>query len=129
MKKIFITILITFITVSCVPKRKYEAAQNEAEYWKGAFDNLKENYGDNNRQYSDLVDKYNQLVDKYNNLYYESNDTQSESEKYKDIIERAKDAVETLHRHFRNFRYGNGYNADDIERDIREVESKLDGWL
>ena len=128
MKKLII-VVFALIATSCVSKDKYDSAQYEAEHWKEAYDNLNENFGEVNRKYSQLVNEYNNLVDEYNSLNSRNYTNSSNAQEYEEIIERAKDAVRDLKKHFNNFRNGYWYDADDIERDIRNVERKLDGWL
>lgn len=129
MRQLLTIALVAITAASCVSKDKYDSAQYEAEYWKEAYDNLNENFGEVNRKYSQLVNEYNNLIDEYNSLNSRNYTNSSNAQEYKEIIERAKNAVWDLKNHFNNFRNGYWYDADDIERDIRNVESKLDGWL
>jgi predicted nucleic acid-binding Zn-ribbon protein len=115
MRKLIIITIVACVAVSCVTKDKYDSAQYEAEYWKEAYDNLNEEFGKANRKNQQLINEYNQLVDEYNDL--------------NNRINRAKSAVDDLESHFDDFLRGRWYDADDIERDIRNVENKLDGWL
>ena len=115
MKKLLIIVLVAITATSCVSKSQYESAQYDAEYWKEAYDNLNEEFGEANRKNQQLINEYNQLVDEYNDL--------------NNRINRAKNAVDDLESHFDGFVRGWWYDADDIESDIRNIERKLDGWL
>ena len=122
MKNFLFVCAIALCFVSCVSKSKYESMESNAEYWENRYNELNDSYGMLNRKYNDLVNQYNELRNfNYGNM--------NNSEEYQRIIMRAKDAVDDLKKHFNSFREGYWYDADDIERDIREVESKLDGWL
>ena len=129
MKNFLFVCAIALCFVSCVSKSKYESMESNAEYWENRYNELNDSYGMLNRKYNDLVNQYNGLVDEYNELRNFNYDNMNNSEEYQRIIMRAKDAVDDLKKHFNSFREGYWYDADDIERDIREVESKLDGWL
>lgn len=126
MKKLLF-VLVLFAT-SCVPKSKYDSAEYEASYWEDMYNHLNEDYGALNRKHSQLINQYNELVNDYNQVYYQNSYNKDDADDYKAIIERTKDAVYHLKRHFQGYCDG-WYTTDDIERDIKEVESKLDGWL
>jgi predicted nuclease with TOPRIM domain len=108
MKKIvsFCIVAMMFAT-SCVSRSDYESAQYWSDYWENAFNKL-------NKENQQLIKDYNQLVDEYNEL--------------NSRINRARSAVDDLENHFDSFRDGYWYDADDIESDIRNVRSKLNGW-
>lgn len=130
MKKsaLFVLPLLMVVSFSCVSNGKY----NELEY---QYSRLEEEKQSIENEYSSLVNKYNDLVNKYNSLLndyetieYSFDRESSLASERDDIIDRAKDAVYKLKRDFYSFQ--NGWcDADDIERDIKSVEDKLDGWL
>lgn len=130
MNKLVRILLLFFVVVcsSCVSRNTHSELQID-------YSKLEQEKREVEREYSNLVSKYNALVEKYNGLLDDYNDTQFsyETQNYKtskqeDIIDRAKDAVYKLKRDFSSFQSG-WCDADDIERDIKSVEDKLDGWL
>jgi sugar-specific transcriptional regulator TrmB len=129
MKKVLFLIVVAIIATSCVSKDDYDSAKYQARYWEDAYNSLNDEYGALNRKHQDLINQYNQLVDEYNQLNYNNSYYLNDSQNNEAIIERAKEAVDKLQDHFRSFRNGYWYDADDIERDIRSVEDKLNGWL
>ena len=121
---LFVLPLLMVVSLSCVSNGKY----NELEY---QYSRLEEEKQSIENEYSSLVNKYNNLVNKYNSLLndYETVEYSFSRESERDdIIDRAKDAVNKLKRDFSSFQ--NGWcDAYDIERDIKSIEDKLDGWL
>ncbi len=125
----FITIgVITLACSSCVPKNKYELLEYQKELVEEQVKSLQEDNQTLVEKYNTLVDKYNSLLDDYNDAQFSYEVQNSKSSQQEDIIDRAKDAVNKLKRDFSSFQ--NGWcDAYDIERDIRSIEDKLDGWL
>ena len=130
MKKISIIVIgmIALICESCVPKNKYELLEYQKELVEEQVKSLQEGNQTLLEKYNDLVDKYNSLLDDYNDTQFSFEVQNSKSSQQEDIIDRAKDAVNKLKRDFSS--YQNGWcDAYDIERDIKSIEDKLDGWL
>lgn len=115
MNKSLLIILVPFLFMACVSRNDYEKAQHSAQYWEDA-------YYEQQEQYQALINKYNSLIDEYNDLANELDEREQ-------IIQNAKYAVYDLENHFNSWCRGwSFYDADDIERDINDVENALDGW-
>lgn len=127
MKKLFFIAIIMMSMISCVSQEKYDELYYDYEQAQQECKNAKNELYSLQTNYQQLVDQYNGLVDEYDvlnsNSYYNNNKNEA-------IIERTKDAVSKLKKDFNWFMSGSSWcSASDIERDIRSVEEKLDGWL
>lgn len=123
MKKILFIAIVLQVLTSCVSKEKYERAQNNANYYESEYNDLTNQYNNLVNEYNKLKKMYNGLVDDYNDLEYDVN-------RLENIIRRAHSATNDLENDFYYFIKGRfNVDADDIEDDIDEIRSKLNGWL
>ena len=117
MYRIFI-VAVALLSTACVSKSKYDFLLEQYNELCNDRNEIATNrYNDKmsmTRKYNELVEEYNVLLEKYNES--------------KRIIEHAKDMTDKLEGHFSDFIENRWYDADDIRREIKAVESALDGW-